>query len=98
MEEYGIKAANVIRHFDVNGKYCPNVYGWLSPSTKWDKFKASLSESTTYDDRPQMYRVRKSWNEVDTQKGAFSVLENAKACAQNWSGYHVFDKDGNMIE
>ena len=45
-----------------------------------------------------MYRVRKSWNEVDTQKGAFSVLENAKACAQNWSGYHVFDKDGNMIE
>ena len=97
MEEYGVKQANVIRHFDVNGKYCPNVYGWLSPSTKWDKFKASLSESTTYDDRPQMYRVRKSWNEVDTQKGAFSVLENAKACAQNWSGYHVFDKDGNMI-
>ena len=97
MEEHGIKAANVIRHFDVNGKYCPNVYGWLSPSTKWDKFKASLSESTTYDDRPQMYRVRKSWNEVDTQKGAFSVLENAKAYAQNWSGYHVFDKDGQMI-
>ena len=98
MEEYGIKAANVIRHFDVNGKYCPNVYGWLSPSTKWDKFKASLSESTTYDDRPQMYRVRKSWKEADTQKGAFSVLENAKACARNWSGYHVFDKDGNMIQ
>ena len=98
MEEYGIKAANVIRHFDVNGKYCPNVYGWLSPSTKWDKFKASLSESTHYDDKPQIYRVRKSWKEADTQKGAFSVLENAKACAQNWSGYHVFDKDGNMIE
>ena len=97
MEEYGIKAANVIRHFDVNGKYCPNVYGWLSPSTKWDKFKASLSESTHYDDKPQIYRVRKSWKEADTQKGAFSVLENAKACAQNWSGYHVFDKDGQMI-
>ena len=98
MEEYGIKAANVIRHFDVNGKYCPNVYGWLSPSTKWDKFKASLSESTTYDDRPQMYRVRKSWNEVDTQKGAFSVLENAKACARTWgSDYHVFDNSGIMI-
>ena len=97
MEEYGIKAANVIRHFDVNGKYCPNVYGWLSPSTKWDKFKASLSESTHYDDKPQIYRVRKSWKEADTQKGAFSVLENAKACARNWSGYHVFDKDGNMI-
>lgn len=97
MEEYGVKQANVIRHFDVNGKYCPNVYGWLSPSTKWDKFKASLSESTHYDDKPQIYRVRKSWAEADTQKGAFSVLENAKACAQNWGGYHVFDKDGQMI-
>lgn len=97
MEEYGIKTANVIRHFDVNGKYCPNVYGWLSPSTKWDKFKASLSESTTYDDRPQMYRVRKSWAEADTQKGAFTVLENAKKCAQNWDGYHVFDSAGEMI-
>lgn len=98
MEEYGIKTANVIRHFDVNGKYCPNVYGWLSPSTKWDKFKASLSESTTYDDKPQIYRVRKSWAEADTQKGAFSVLENAKACARTWgSDYHVFDNSGIMI-
>jgi len=97
MEEYGIKTANVIRHFDVNGKYCPNVYGWLSPSTKWDKFKASLSESTTYDDKPQIYRVRKSWAEADTQKGAFAVLENAKKCAQNWDGYHVFDSSGTMI-
>jgi N-acetylmuramoyl-L-alanine amidase CwlA len=97
MEEYGVKQANVIRHFDVNGKYCPNVYGWLSPSTKWGKFKASLSESTTYDDKPQMYRVRKSWAEADTQKGAFSVLENAKKCAQNWDGYHVFDNSGTMI-
>ena len=98
MDEYGVKQANVIRHFDVNGKACPNVYGWISPSDKWDKFKASLSESTYYDDKPQIYRVRKSWAEADTQKGAFSVLENAKACARNWSGYHVFDKNGNMIQ
>ena len=97
MEEYGVKQANVIRHYDVNGKYCPNVYGWLSPPTKWDKFKASLSESTTYDDKPQIYRVRKSWAEADTQKGAFTVLENAKKCAENWDGYHVFDSSGTMI-
>ena len=99
MEEYGVKQANIIRHWDVNGKACPNVAGYIgSNAPKWDKFKASLSESTHYDDKPQIYRVRKSWAEADTQKGAFSVLENAKACAQNWSGYHVFDKDGNMIQ
>lgn len=98
MEEYGVKQANVIRHYDVNGKNCPAVYGYAGDNApKWDKFKSSLSESTTYDDRPQMYRVRKSWVEADTQKGAFSVLENAKACARNWSGYHVFDNSGIMI-
>jgi N-acetyl-anhydromuramyl-L-alanine amidase AmpD len=98
METYNIKQSNVIRHYDVNGKNCPAVYGWAGDNApKWDKFKASLSESTNYDDTPQIYRVRKSWAEADTQKGAFSVLENAKACASNWSGYHVFDKDGQMI-
>lgn len=98
MATYNIKQKNVIRHYDVNGKNCPAVYGWAGDNApKWDKFKASLSRSTNYDPTPQIYRVRKSWKEADTQKGAFSVLENAKACAQNWSGYHVFDKDGNMI-
>jgi len=98
METYNIKQKNVIRHYDVNGKNCPAVYGYAGDNApKWDKFKASLSASTTYDDTPQIYRVRKSWAEADTQKGAFSKLENAKNCAQNWSGYHVFDKDGNMI-
>ena len=98
MEEYGVKQANIIRHWDVNGKACPNVAGYIgSNAPKWDKFKASLSESTHYDDKPQIYRVRKSWAEADTQKGAFAVLENAKKCAENWDGYHVFDSAGEMI-
>ena len=98
MQTYNIKQKNVIRHYDVNGKNCPAVYGYAGDNApKWEKFKASLSASTTYDDTPQIYRVRKSWAEADTQKGAFTSLDNAKKCAQNWSGYHVFDKDGNMI-
>ena len=98
MQTYNIKQKNVIRHYDVNGKNCPAVYGYAGDNApKWDKFKASLSASTTYDDTPQIYRVRKSWAEADTQKGAFASLDNAKKCAQNWSGYHVFDKDGQMI-
>lgn len=99
MDVYNIKQANVIRHYDVNGKNCPAVYGYAGDNApKWDKFKASLSESTHYDPTPQIYRVRKSWAEADTQKGAFSKLENAKNCAKNWSGYHVFDSAGNMIQ
>ena len=98
MQTYNIKQSCVIRHFDVNGKFCPNVSGWISPSTKWDAFKASLSVNTTYDAKPQIYRVRKSWAEADTQKGAFTSFDNAKKCAENWEGFHVFDADGNMIQ
>ena len=98
MATYNIKQKNVIRHYDVNGKNCPAVYGYAGDNApKWDRFKASLSESTNYDPTPQIYRVRKSWKEADTQKGAFASLDNAKKCAQNWDGYHVFDNVGNMI-
>ena len=98
MAEYNIKQANVIRHYDVNGKNCPAVYGYAGDNAPlWDKFKSSLSESTNYSPAPQIYRVRKSWKEADTQKGAFTSLSNAKKCAQNWTGYHVFDSSGQMI-
>lgn len=97
METYNIKQKNVIRHWDVNGKYCPNVFGWLSNSTQWDKFKASLSDATTYDAPPQIYRVRKSWKEADTQIGAFAGLDNARNFVKSHPGYHIYDKDGNEI-
>lgn len=47
MADLNIDADHVIRHADVNGKRCPNVYGWLSTTgstAKWDAFKASLTE------------------------------------------------------
>ena len=99
MDTYNIKQANVIRHYDVNGKNCPAVYGFAGDNApKWDKFKGSLTEETRQEDPPQVYRVRKSWAAADTQVGAFAVLENARTCAHNWGNeYHVFDKDGNMI-
>ena len=46
MSDLNIDADHVIRHADVNGKRCPNVYGWLSTTgstAKWDAFKASLT-------------------------------------------------------
>lgn len=97
METYNIKQKNVIRHWDVNGKYCPNVYGWLSNSTQWDKYKASLSASTYYDDAPQIYRVRKSWKAADTQIGAFAGLDNARKFVKLHPGYHIYDKNGNEV-
>ena len=44
-----------------------------------------------------MYRVRKSWDQPDTQIGAFTILENALLQAALNPGYMVFDEDGNQV-
>lgn len=45
-----------------------------------------------------IYRVRKSWKDAASQKGAYSILENAKKCCdQAGTGYYVFDGDGNIV-
>lgn len=43
------------------------------------------------------YRVRKSWEDAKSQKGAYKVLKNAKACADKNEGYSVFDWEGNEV-
>lgn len=58
---------------------------------------SSSSQSTTSSTSTTLYRVRKSWSDTSSQKGAFSVLENAKKCADNNPGYSVYDEDGQMV-
>ncbi len=43
------------------------------------------------------YRVRKSWADAASQKGAFKSLENAKECADGNPGYSVFDESGKAV-
>ena len=43
------------------------------------------------------YRVRKTWADAKSQKGAFHELSNAKACADDNPGYSVFDESGKAI-
>ena len=45
----------------------------------------------------QLYRVRKSWGDAASQKGAFRVLDNAKRCADENAGYSVFDEAGKVV-
>lgn len=44
-----------------------------------------------------LYRVRKSWSDAKSQKGAFKSLENAKKCAKANPGYSVFDANGKVV-
>ena len=44
-----------------------------------------------------LYRVRKTWEDSKTQKGAYKILENAKKCADANPGYTVFNADGKAV-
>lgn len=44
-----------------------------------------------------LYRVRKSWADDKSQKGAFKSLDNAKATADKNPGYSVFDSNGKVV-
>ena len=44
-----------------------------------------------------LYRVRKSWSDAKSQKGAFRDFDNAKKCANANAGYKVFDASGNEV-
>jgi N-acetylmuramoyl-L-alanine amidase CwlA len=41
MDRYGIPIENVVRHFDVTGKYCPRYF---MDNDKWAAFKARLTD------------------------------------------------------
>lgn len=44
----------------------------------------------------ETYRVRKTWNDVKSQKGAFSDLDNAKKCADK-NGCSVYNSKGKVV-
>jgi hypothetical protein len=43
------------------------------------------------------YRVRLTWSNATSQKGAFNDLTNAKRCADANKGYSVFDGTGKLL-
>lgn len=96
----------VLRHWDVTGKNCPAQMAG-SNNAEWVAFKnmvksilngGGTSNSTSSGAQTkQMYRVRKTWADAASQKGAFTSLENAKKCADENKGYSVFDSNGNKV-
>lgn len=51
--------------------------------------------SEQIEDIDELYRVRKSWDDVGSQLGAFSILDNAKKACK--PGYSVYDSKGNVV-
>lgn len=55
---------------------------------RWNLTQFDVKESET---AAAWYRVRKTWEDAKTQKGAYKILENAKKCADANPGYTESD-------
>lgn len=72
-------------------KICNIIERW--GLTKYDVADAGGGAQT----EAKYYRVRKAWADAASQVGAFTVLENAKRCADEHPGYVVFDWNGKAV-
>lgn len=77
-------------------KSCPGNWLYARIEDLAAKVTTALGSPTPGDDT-QLYRVRKNWADVKSQKGAFKSLDNAKRCAKTNSGYSVFDEKGKVV-
>lgn len=81
----------------------PNGKGWATGKGYGEKIirilNALIGTTVTKpeDKKEVWYRVRKTWKDATTQKGAFHNLDNAKKCADENRGYSVFDESGAVI-
>ena len=87
------KAVQIIK----DGGYATSltyVQNLCSIIERWNLTQFDVKESET---AIAWYRVRKTWADSKTQKGAYKILENAKKCADANPGYSVFDVKGVNI-
>lgn len=97
MKKYNIPVFNVIRHFDVTGKSCPAY--WCGSDEKNEKWKKEFYNKLTASETPvEMYRVRKSWEDSESQRGAFKNLQNAIDYVDKYHPtFNVYDSAGKIV-
>lgn len=79
-------------------KSCPGDWLYARLGDLAARVTAALGTGISADKAAsQLYRVRKTWADSRLQKGAFSVLANAKKCASSNKGYSVFDENGKKV-
>ena len=79
-------------------KSCPGNWLYSRMGDLAEKVTAALGGSaSTQEAKTSFYRVRKTWADAKSQKGAYKVLANAKKCADANPGYSVFDENGVSV-
>lgn len=102
MKVYNIPIDRVVRHYDCNSIRKPCPYGMEgSNNAKWNEFKKAVLEK--YNGKPsqptseEIYRVRKDWNDPNSQIGAYKDLNNAITECKKHSGYEVYNSKGQVV-
>ena len=48
--------------------------------------------------KKEIYRIRKSWDDEKSQRGAYNNLARAKNCMKKaGKGYHIYNSEGKKI-
>lgn len=99
LKDYGWGIDRVKKHQDFSNKYCPHRTLDIGWSRFINMIKSELNGSSTSStpSASDLYRVRKSWGDAATQKGAYSSLENAKNECNKHTGYSVYDSKGIKV-
>lgn len=93
----------VHRWFDKN-RSCPGDWMYSRMGKLADEANKRLQKQPTPTPTPptptpteDLYRVRLTWDDKDSQKGAFKDYDNAKKCADANPGYSVFNSKGECL-
>lgn len=92
-----LNGCNMTVHRDYANKSCPGDYLYNLHGQIAKEVNAQLGLGTSSTPKKTLYRVRKTWKDVKSQKGAFNDLSNAKKCADKNKGYSVFDESGKAV-
>jgi len=104
-KQFKLDEHDIYRHYDITGKNCPSF--WVSNPAGFTAFTANVTKdikgttttvtkTATVADSTNLYRVRKTWADASSQKGAYGNLASAKALADE-TKLNVYDKNGNQV-
>ena len=95
MKKYNIPASNVIRHYDVTGKTCPEPY--VRNTAEWNKFKSqltTLNNANTNTVTSDSYKVRINCSALNIRAGA-GTKYRINGCIRDRGVYTIVQTQGN---
>ena len=88
MQEYGIPAENVLRHYDVTGKICPSPY--VTNGEAWQAFKAGLVEP----EKEELTKITGKSVATAGQMAAYLISKNPAAAPYALEHAQIYLEEG----